>query len=96
MSDQRYRDSVPTTLFIAATSMVLGAFFVTIFLLINVRNETLENRRNGLTNQTYVRATNCFAAHNPNQRTPELRETCYNLAEQATGAKIKRYGNEAQ
>lgn len=93
MSDQRYRDSVPVTLFICAVTMVLGAFVVCMMLLVSNRQETLENREVGKVNQTYTRATNCFAAHNPNERNDQLREACYEKAEKATGVKVDRYGD---
>lgn len=53
---------------------------------------TLGNRQVGKTNQTYIRATNCFAATSPAQRTPEYVAKCYDKAEKATGITIERYG----
>lgn len=57
------------------------------------RNQRLTNRNNntGLTNQFYTRATNCFAAVTPTQRTPEHVKWCYDEAERATGVKGERY-----
>lgn len=89
----KYRDSVPVILFMTAISMVLGAFTITIFLLISNRNETLQNRQNGLVSQTYNRATNCFAATSPTKRTPTYVKECYAKAEKATGVTIQHYGD---
>lgn len=93
MSNPEHHDAVPIVLFITAISMVLGAFAITIGLLINTRKETLINRQNGLVNQTYVRATNCFASTTPTKRTPNHVKDCYDKAEQATGQKVDRYGD---
>lgn len=90
---EKYLRSVPTTLFISAVAMVLGAFAIVIMLLISNRHETLTNRANGLTNQAYARATNCFAATTPTKRTPEYVKECYDKAEAAAGVKIDRYGD---
>lgn len=92
---EKYRDSIPTTLFIFACSMVLGAFSIVIFLQVNNRQELLVNRQNGLVNQAYNRATNCFAATSPTKRTPEYVKDCYNKAEAAAGVTIERYGDAA-
>lgn len=94
MPDKAYRDSVPLTLFISAVSMVLGAFFISIVLLINLKHETLVNRQNGLVNQTYLRASNCFTAVPASDRTAEWVNICYDKAEKATGTKVERYGAE--
>lgn len=93
MPDQRYRESVPVVLFISAVSMVLGVFAISIALQINNRHELLTNRENGLVNQYYNRATNCFAATSPTKRTPEYVKECYDQAEKATGVKAERYGD---
>lgn len=54
--------------------------------------ETRVNRTNGLTSQTYNRATGCFVAVPYAQRTDEYIHSCYDKAEKATGVKIERYG----
>lgn len=54
---------------------------------------TLGNRNIGKVNQTYNRATNCFAATSPAKRTPEHVKECYDKAELATGTKVDRYGD---
>lgn len=96
MPDTKYRESVPVVLFITAISMVLGAFAISIALQINNRHELLVNRQNGLINQYYNRATNCFAATSPTKRTPEYVKECYAQAEKASGVDpniIERYGD---
>ena len=57
------------------------------------RQADLTNRNNqtGLANQFYGRATNCFAAVTPTERTPEHVQWCYDQAEEATGYKGERY-----
>lgn len=90
---EKYRDSIPTTLFIFAITMVLAALTLVLFMQINNRNDILINRQNGLVNQAYNRATNCFAATSPTKRTPEYVKECYTKAEAAAGVKIDRYGD---
>lgn len=92
MSDKAYRDSVPLVLFISAVSMVLAAFFIVIVLLINNRHELLQNRRNGLTTQTYIRASDCKISVPAEERTDKWIAGCYDKAEHSTGVKVERYG----
>jgi len=62
-------------------------------MLISNRLATDRNYRTGLVNQTYQRATNCFAATSPPNRTPQYVKDCYDTAEKATGVKVERYGD---
>lgn len=72
--------------------LMFASFLIVIRMQAESNRNINRNYQNGLINQTYNRATNCFTAHDPNQRTPELREWCYDIAEKATGTKIERYG----
>lgn len=98
MPDKAFRESVPVTLFISAVSMVLAAFFITITLLLNVRHETLTNRKNGLITQTYNRTTNCIVTEfdETKRKSKDFVNSCYNQAEQSTGVKVERYGAASQ
>lgn len=95
MPTDKQRDPIPLALFIFAISMVLGALTLVLFMQINNRKELLINRQNGLVNQGYNRATNCFAATTPTKRTPEYVKECYDKAEKAAGVTIDRYGDAA-
>lgn len=83
--------------FINAIPFIFVAIGVFLIWVSNVnradRQADLTNRNNqtGLTNQFYNRATNCFAAVTPTERTREHVEWCYDQAEEATGVKARRY-----
>lgn len=75
--------------------LFLLVMFVIMGVLFNLSiKATLKNRENGLVNQFYARATNCFAAVNPTQRTPEHVKWCYDEAQKATGYDGRRYTTE--
>jgi hypothetical protein len=52
---------------------------------------TLGNREVTRVNQTYNRATVCFLAVPPMERTEDYIEHCYEQAESATGKTIERF-----
>lgn len=70
--------------------VAIGIFFI----YVGQHNAALRTDRNnqtGLANQFYGRATNCFAAVSPTERTREHVNWCYERAEEATGYKGERY-----
>jgi len=67
--------------------------FLNVVFMFAERSAVDRNYQNGLINQTYNRATNCFAATTPTQRTAEYVKHCYDSAEAATGKQIDRYGD---
>ena len=74
----------------AAVFILIGS--MVLLLLANIM-ATNRNHTTGKTNQTYLRATNCFAATSPTKRTPDYVVECYDKAEEATGIKVERYGD---
>lgn len=76
-----------------ANMFVMAAFVIIVPSLGVIYNSTLTSRRNGKTNNAYIRVINCILSKNAAGRVQQDIEDCYIRVEKDQKIKLDRYNN---